>query len=88
MYEYYKDLSYANDWSSYTITDFIDGNVKMNTFTISEHPYNYSTKEFNINGNPKVYALINGTYYEVQFDGTNKVYKLPNPTGKKFLDIP
>ena len=87
MYEYYKDLSYANDWSSYTITDFIDGNVKMNTFTISEHPYNYSTKEFNINGNPKVYALINGTYYEVQLDATNKVYKLPNPTGKKFLDI-
>jgi len=81
MYEYYKDLSYANDWSSYNISNFKDG-IEVPTYTISTH-YRERDEDgkivgdINISGDPKTYVFINDVYYEVELD--NDYYKLLCP---------
>lgn len=78
MYEYYKDLSYNNEWSKYRISDFgyNSGNkVQLPVYVITLH----SNLE-DIEGSSQFYTLINGVYYELKKDsGEDNNFSLFSP---------
>lgn len=61
IYEYFKDLSYRNSLSKYTVADFKEG-VRLPTYTITDH----ATMQEISGSSSKVYCLINDVYYEVK----------------------
>lgn len=80
MYEYYKDLSYINNLSSYRISDFKNnGGVKLPTYVISEHNNDNDTSTKSAK-----YVYLNGVYYEVAENGDK--FKLKSGGQKDFLE--
>lgn len=78
VYEYYKDLSYNNNLSRYTFSEFYAENsgVTLPSYTISTGDIGTTPTENN-------YVLLNGTYYRL--DTNNQLYNIINPDNPLYL---
>ena len=72
IYEYYKDLSYNNNLSKYSFSDFYYSDTALGVELPS---YTISTGELGSTTSSNAYVLLNGTYYRID-ENTNKLYSI------------